>query len=350
MVRFSVVTLLDVARAAGVSRSTASNVFAHPSRVNPKLRQKIEETAQRLGYLGPDPRGRFLRQGQVNAIGIVPPGAWGVADSLRNPVYHQFLSGVAESCDLKGFSLVIIPDRLGNGGIGSALVDGLIFGRIEHIAETKPAQLRRLPFVVMDVDAGPAISSVSVDAHAGGYEAARHLIDLGHRHFAIMSFHRSQREAILHAPGIERSAESSGMETDQEKYRGFADGLRESGIEIRNVPMVQAGPWDARAAGLLLDASPHATAVFSMSIMQGIAVLKEAQRRGLHVPRDLSVVGFNDILEAALCDPPLTTVDSCTAEKGRIAAEIVLTGMQGERRVLKPQLIIRRSTGMAPSR
>lgn len=346
--RFSTVTLLDVARAAGVSRSTASNAFTHPTRVKPELRQKVEATAQRLGYLGPDPRGRLLRQGTVNAIGIVPPGDWGVEDSLRNPVYHQFLSGVAETCDLSGASLVIIPDRLGSGGIGAALVDGLIFGRIAHIGETEPAQLRRIPFVVVDVDAGPAISSVSVDARAGAYRAARHLIDLGHQHFALMSFGRDRREAIFHAPGLDRSTEAMGMETDQEKYRGYGDGLREAGIEIGKLPMVQADPWDKRAAGLLLDAAPNATAILSMSVMQAIAVVAEAQHRGMNVPKQLSVVGFNDISDAELNNPPITTVDGMSREKGRIAAGVVLGTHPPGKHVIAPKLNVRGSTAPAP--
>jgi DNA-binding LacI/PurR family transcriptional regulator len=138
-----VIRLVDVAEAAGVSRGTASNVFNNPELVRPKLRQKVQAAARELGYLGPDPKGRLLRAGKFNAIGVMPPSDWGVADSLRNPVFDLFLLGVGEACDEIGANLVIVPGRTGNGGVKTALVDGFIFGRVEHLAEVELAQLRR---------------------------------------------------------------------------------------------------------------------------------------------------------------------------------------------------------------
>ena len=103
--------LIDVAKAAGVSRSTASNVFNNPERVRPKLRQRVEAAAREFGFHGPDPKGRLLRGGKFNAIAVMPPSEWGVVDSLRNPVYDRYLLGVGEVCDEVGANLVIVPDR-----------------------------------------------------------------------------------------------------------------------------------------------------------------------------------------------------------------------------------------------
>jgi hypothetical protein len=125
--RRDVARLVDVAKAARVSRGTASNVFNSPEVVRPKLRKRVETAARKLGYLGPDPKGRLLRAGKFNAIGVMPPSDWGVADSLRNPVFDLFLLGVAEACDEFGANLVIVPGRSDNGGIKTALVDGFIF-------------------------------------------------------------------------------------------------------------------------------------------------------------------------------------------------------------------------------
>jgi DNA-binding LacI/PurR family transcriptional regulator len=340
--------LIDVAKSAGVSRSTASYVFNNPDVVRPKLRQRVEDAARAMGYLGPDPKGRLLRAGKFNAIGVLPPSEWGVADSLRNPVFDLFLRGVAEVCDEIGANLVLLGGKSHNGGIKTALVDGFIFGRGEHLAQIEPARLRRLPFAVVDFDPGPNISSVRVDARAGSYAAAKHLIDQGHRRFGIISFLRTAGAARLHPPDRKRSAEAAGMPTDQEKLQGYADALSEAGIDIEAIPMVQADPWDPAAAGMILDAAPDATAILSMSVMQGIAVLNEARRRGLSVPRDLSVIGYNDIADAARSSPPLTTVDGMGEEKGRAAARIVLEGGPPRHQVLTPQLIIRASTGAPP--
>ena len=81
------------------------------------LRQKVEAAARNLGYLGPDPKGRLLRAGKFNGIGVMPPSDWGVVDSLRNPVFDLFLLGVGEACDEIGANLVIVPGRTGNNGI-----------------------------------------------------------------------------------------------------------------------------------------------------------------------------------------------------------------------------------------
>jgi DNA-binding LacI/PurR family transcriptional regulator len=343
-----VARLIDVAKAAGVSRSTASNVFNTPEMVRPKLRQRVEAAARELDYAGPDPKGRLLRAGKFNAIGVMPPSDWGVADSLRNPVFDLFLLGVGEVCDEVGANLVILPGGTGNGGIRTALVDGFIFGRGEHLAQVEPARLRRLPFAVVDFDPGPSISSVRVDARAGCYAAAKHLIDHGHRRFGILSFLRSSGPARVHPAGQRRGPEAAGMPTDQEKFLGYAEALFGAGLDINDVAMVQADPWDRDAARMMLDAAPEASAILSMSVMQGIAVIGEARRRGLSVPRDLSVVGYNDIPDAARCDPPLTTIDGMGVQKGRAAAHIVFGGGPPRHEILKPQLIMRASTGQAP--
>lgn len=338
------IKLIDVARAANVSRSTASNVFSNPTRVRVALREKVEAAAKALDYAGPNPKGRILRMGKINALGVVGPAQMGVAESLGNQVFSQFLLGVAQSCDAVGASMVLVPDTPGKRGIGSALVDGFIFGRTEHLSELEPARLRRLPFVVVDFDAGPDVNSVRVDARAGAKAAARHLLELGHRRFAIMSVLRHSGPFISFPPGTDRPPSMAGIQIDQEKLVGYAEAFAQAGLSIDAIPIVQANPSDPDAAGALLEMAPDATAFLSMTVMQGTAIVREAQNRGRKVPQDLSVVGFNDSREAALSHPPLTTIDSLTTEKGRIAAELVLGGEHGKHHVLSPLLMIRGST------
>ena len=341
--------LIDVAKAAGVSRSTASNVFNNPERVRPKVRERVERVAGEMGYLGPDPKGRLLRDGKVNAIGIVPTGGWGVAECVSNPSMQLVLQGVGDACDEVGANLVIMSDVGRNrSSVRTAVVDGFILGRIEHLKEIEEARLRRLPFVVVDADAGPEINSVRADARAGCREAGRHLVSLGHRRFAIMSFLRGFGPAVYHPPAAGRGFGISGMLLDQEKMRGYADALAEAGIAIDEVPVVQAQPWDRDAAAFLLDKAPDATAILSMMDMQAIAVIREARRRGRDVARDLSVIGYNDIPEAATSEPPLTTVAGMQVEKGRAAARLLFAGGPPRQELLPAELILRASTGPAP--
>jgi DNA-binding LacI/PurR family transcriptional regulator len=109
-------------------------------------------------------------------------------------------------------------------------VDGFIFGRVEHLAEVELARLRRLPFAVVDFDPGPSISSVCVDALSGCYAAAKHLIELGHRRFGILSFLRSSGSARVHHPGQRRGPEAAGTQTGQEKFN--ASGKTVHGIRV----------------------------------------------------------------------------------------------------------------------
>ena len=342
------VRLIDVARAAGVSRSTASNVFNKPEIVRPKLRKRVEVAAGELGYAGPDPKGRLLRAGKFNAIAVMPPSEWSVVDTIRNPVVNLFLQGVGEVCDLHGASLVVISGTAAHDSVRTALVDGIIFSRIDQLAEVEAARLRRLPFAVVDFDPGPSISSVRVDARAGAYQAAKHLVELGHRKFAILSFLREPGVARLHPVGQPRAPDAAGTYTDQEKLRGYADALGEAGLSVDDVPMVQADVYDTNAPRLMLDAAPDATAFLSMSVMQGIGLIEEAQRRSRSVPGDLSVVGYNDTPDAARCTPQLTTVDGMGTQKGREAAQLVYAGGPPRHIIIKPELIVRGSTGRAP--
>lgn len=339
-------TLVEVARAAGVSRSTASNAFAHPERVRSEVLRRVEAAASALGYAGPDPRGRLLRTGKVHALGVRAFAELGVADALRNPVYRQFLEGVGEVCDDAGANMMVFPDRP-RSGVDSALVDGLILNRVEQLAEIDSARLRRMPLVVVDVDAGPDVGSVRVDARAGFREAAQHLLDLGHRRFAVLSFLRAFGPPRFFPPRRSRPADAAGMPVDQEKLAGFAEALAAAGGDLDSVPMVQAHFSDPDAAAMLLDLAPDATAVLSMSVMQALAVVAEARRRGRETPRDLSVIGFNDTPAAA--DAGLSTVDGRTTEKGRIAARLVLEGGPAQRILLPTGLILRASTGPPPA-
>jgi DNA-binding LacI/PurR family transcriptional regulator len=344
-------TLEDVARFAGVSRGTVSNVFNNPGIVSEAVREKVEAAAGQLGYAGPDPRGRLLQTGKVNAIGVITVGESRIA-TMFTGYFPAFLVGVAEVCDERGSSLTLISGVADERtrGIRDAVVDGFIISRAHEPILIDSLRRRRLPFVIIDDDGGPETSSVRGDARSGCQRAATHLIDLGHRRFAIMSFLRDLGPATYHPPGEVRSPWIAGMPLDQEKYRGYADAFRRVGIDIGDVPVVQANPWDRDAAALILDKAPDATAILSMSDMQAIAILEEAQRRGRSVPEQLSVVGYNDIPQAALAHPPLTTVVSDGLVRGRRAAQLLFDGGPVRNEVLPTSLVVRGSSGPVAAR
>jgi DNA-binding LacI/PurR family transcriptional regulator len=155
------------------------------------------------------------------------------------------------------------------------------------------------------------------------------------------------RSPILHAGAEAHHQLMAGYPPDHERLSGCAEVLAGVGISINDVPIVEINSNEgvAEGAALLLDSAPDATAVLALAgDPQAIGVLDEARRRNINVPRDLSVVGFDDTPEAARADPPLTTIVQPTVEKGRVAARILFEAGPPRQVVLPVQLIVRSST------
>ncbi|MGN6489226.1 MAG: LacI family DNA-binding transcriptional regulator [Devosia sp.] len=344
------IKLSDVARAAGVSLGTASNVFNRPHLVRTTMRDHVKRVAAELGFSGPDPVGRLLMGGKANAIGVLPAGDMSVAFTIGSPYLSALLLGIAEVCDANGANLLVVSgarDRKA-WAINHALVDGFVLGNLDEIP-LLAARQRQVPFVLIDVDAGPNTNSVGVDGRAGARLAAEHLLGLGHRRFAILAVQRAPREPIWHRPATSPRQLKGGYPLDHDKLAGYADALAAAGIPIDSVPMVEAFPPLAQqGAQLLLDKAPEATAILVMADRNAIALLAEARARGIDVPRRLSVIGFDDVPNAPLATPPLTTVRQDTVEKGRAGARLLFEGGPPRQLKLPVELVVRGSTGPAP--
>lgn len=342
------VRLSDVAKAAGVSLGTASNVFNRPDVVRPEVREQVLEAARTLAYTGPDAVGRLLMGGLAHAIAVIPPGDMPVSFAMASPYLRALVTGIAEICDEQGASLVI-----GSGAddrkawtIQNALVDGFILGHLSEIDLVR-ARRRKVPFVVMDMAGGADVNSVRIDVRTGARLAAEHLLKLGHRRFAIVSVQRHPAEAIWHPPSSEARQLLAGYPIDHEKLLGYADALSAAGINIESVPLAEIyppSPWAETGAEMLLAKAPEATAILVMSDKNALAVVQRAISSGRRVPDDLSVVGFDDVAEAATLQPPLTTVRQDIAEKGRVAARMLFSGETPSQIVLPVDLVVRGTT------
>jgi DNA-binding LacI/PurR family transcriptional regulator len=345
------IKLADVARAAGVSQGTASNVFSRPEIVRPEVRRRVEESARQLGYGGPDPKGRLLRAGKVNAIGVV------VMDKLTyffsDPFNREFMRGLSEVCDARGAGIALVSavdEASAAWNINSAVVDGFIVQCIEAgdrlIELTKR---RKLPFVAVDIDAGPEASSILTDDRGGARMAAEHLLGLGHRHFGILSLEITGDGHTGRVDRLRREAAKYGATRD--RLLGYEDAFNAAGIAIDEVPIIESfnDPEGAAAgAAALLDSAPGMTAVLAMSDVLALAMLSGARKRGVRVPEELSIVGFDDVPEAAAAEPPLTTIFQPILEKGRLAGRMIFDRGPPRKEVLPVKLVLRGTT--APPR
>ncbi|MGX9179578.1 LacI family DNA-binding transcriptional regulator [Mesorhizobium sp. BHbdii] len=338
-------TLADVGRVAGVSRGTVSNVFNHPDLVRSDVRERVEAAARQLGYDGPDPRGRVLRNGKFNAIGFMPPGAYAIADVIRSPYGRELVLGVSLACDEAGATLSLVngTEETRTSTIREALVDGFILGHSVDIDLITSAQRRRLPFVILESDAGPDINSIRIDGRSGALMAVGHLAALGHRHFVILSIRRTSGPPIVHMPG--KGKITAGFQLDYERLDGFAQGLTEVNLSVDDFPIIETTPGDPSAGAVVFDRFPEATAILTMSDWQAITVLDEAVRRGINIPEHVSVVGFDGTAESARTTPPLTTVTHDIVGKGRLAAQMVFENGQPRQIIMSVELVVRGSTG-----
>jgi DNA-binding LacI/PurR family transcriptional regulator len=345
------VTLADVAAHLGVSRTTVSNAYNRPNQLSPTLREKVLAAARELGYNGPDPMARGLRRGQTGSLGLVFDAPLSYA--FTDPAAALFLKGMATSLEEHGAALSIVP-RLPEGAersaelVRSALVDGyMLFCTAADDPRYAAVRVRGLPFVLIEYEDDPTAAHVQIDDVAGAEAAARHLVELGHRNVAIVSGYQNGVVTGPEAQGSSRWRVQSG------RLAGWRAGLEAGGIDWGAVPVSGAGGSDAgggaRAAAALLDRADRPTAILALSDLQALGVLRAAAERGIDVPGELSVVGFDDIPQAAAATPPLTTVAQLHEEKGRAAVRLLVSGADPADSVLLPcHLVVRASTGPAP--
>jgi DNA-binding LacI/PurR family transcriptional regulator len=335
------VTLLTIAEALGISRTTVSNAYNRPDQLSPARREEILAKARELGYAGPDPRGRGLRQGRVGAVGLIEKS---LPAALSDPASLLMLGGVAEACDEAGVALVLIPRRtdgdLVHDIVRSAVVDGFV-AHCDALDDERRTivEERRLPIVVLDGRRTPGDPTVDIDEEGGAHAVADHVLSLGHRRLAVVRF---QPLTI----GMVNSVA-------ERRLAGYRAAAASHGVDPSSVTVVDGWAYDRdemiAVATALLSRPDRPTAVLAMSDEMAVAVIAAARSLGLSVPSDLSVTGFDDTSTAASSDPPLTTVHQPHADKGAAAVRMLLADGAGPQQVTFPvSLVVRASTAPPP--
>ncbi|RWB72251.1 LacI family DNA-binding transcriptional regulator [Mesorhizobium sp.] len=344
--------LADIAKAAGVSHGTASNVFSRPEIVRAEVRERVKAVAEAMGYAGPDPKGRLLRAGKVNAIGVATTEH--LSYFFDDPFARVMMAGISQACDTTGAGIALVSARDDEKlawNIQSALVDGFILFCIEggpRLVEL--TRERRLPFVALELGFDDdTISMIGVDNVAGARLAARHLAELGHRRFAVLSLPFGDGRVGLVAPERFGTAIYAGS---RNRLAGYFEELSQFGIDTAKVPVYEteneAVTTRAGLETIFANGDPP-TAILAMSDRMAMVAIEWLVERGLSVPGDVSVIGFDGVPDGVLCLPPLTTIAQPIVEIGRRAARMILDYDGTVRReTLDLELIVRSSTGPAP--
>ena len=343
-------TLDTVARAAGVSRMTVSNAYNRPDQIAGQTREKVLRIARELGYAGPDPAARSLRRGRAGTVGVLLTERLPYA--FADPGLVAFLHGVATELADAGQALLLVPaeSNTDHALVRNAVVDGFV---LASLARDDPAVAdvldRRLPVVTWGQPKLPNVPSVGIDNARAVGKAARHLLDLGHRRFGVVTLGPVVANADADVPGNRLAM--------RRRVSGFVRTLSGAGIDAAGVTMAGA-TRNSRAAGavavrelLALPAKRRPTAIFAVTDVLALGALDAAAEAGIDVPQMLSVVGFDDIGEAAASTPPLTTGSQSLFEQGRIAARVVLDLLAGTVPALPritPELVVRGSTARPP--
>lgn len=327
-------TMKDVAQKANVSTATVSRALMNPDKVSQTTRNKVEKAALEVGYF-PQAMGRNTKRNESRTILVIVP-------DICDPFFSEIIRGIEVTAASQGY-LVLIGDCAHQNQQEKTFIDLIITKQIDGMLllgsrlpfDASIEEQRNLPPMVMANEFAPELElpTVHIDNLTAAFNAVNFLHELGH-----------QRIGCIAGP--------EEMPLCHYRLQGYVQALRRSGITVdphyiaRGNFTYEAG---ANALEQLLALPQPPTAVFCHSDIMALGALSLAKRRGLKVPDDLSIIGFDNISLSEFCDPPLTTVSQPRFDIGREAMLLLLDQLSGQNvssgsRLLDCELVVRGST------
>lgn len=329
----------DVAKLSGVSTATVSHVINKTRFVRDATKQKVLEAIETAGYT-PNIHARNLASGQSRTLGLI------ISD-ITNPFFPDLVKSIQERALELGYDVIVLntnyePER--DAPYVQRLLELRVRGVMVLTTEMDLSVIERLssrkiPVVFLDIGkVGPHTSNIRVNYESGVHQAVEHLLELGHRQITFIG-----------GPARFKSA--------QFRRQAFLRTMKKHGAALHTEPVICEGDFKLesgeQAVRDLLAMRNRPTAILAANDLMAVGAMRELKRAGLQVPRDISVVGCDDIWLAKLFDPQLTTIMIPRAQIGAAAVEAVLHtnsggGHSGQEIRIPTQLLVRESTGIAP--
>lgn len=320
-----------VAREAGVSPSTVSRILNGTAQVSHAKTSAVEQAIARLNFQ-PNPVARGLARGRTHTIGVI-------TQAIDSPFYGEGLRGIEDCLEKVGYTPLFVSGHWRQADeqacfkqLQARRVDGIIVltGCLPDSFLTAAA--RHLPLVLTGRTlTGDSLYSINFDNYEGARLATRHLIDLGHDKIAFIAGPTDRADAA-------------------ERLRGYRAALGEAGFTF-DPELVVKGDYreiqGSMAVRQLIDLRVNFTSIFAANDQTAYGATLELHRKGLRVPDDISVVGFDDLRNSSYCIPPLTTIHHGIYEIGQAAAMAIIDLIEGRtpsQCALPPELIIRESS------
>ena len=332
------VSIKDVAREAGVSTATVSYVLNDTPRqsISGETAERVRAAVKKLDYV-PNLNARSLSSRKTSLIGVVIPQTEpGREFMFSNPFYGDLLSSAEYAARQNGYHLLLSGSESGQSYAGIARnrgVDGIIIVGAYPTRFLDELQELAIPVVLVDTYVKhPAYHTIGIDDRLGGKMATDYLIGKGHRKIAFVAGQIEEHGVV------------------QKRYQGYRDALEAAGIPYIQGQVYQGNisfDYAQAVAQEMLDRGQGETAAFASADILGMGLIKGLRRLKLRVPEDLSIVGFDDVYLARMCDPSLTTVRQDIAAKGIYAVQFILDALEGktgkQERILPIDIVERES-------
>jgi LacI family transcriptional regulator len=330
-------TISDIAREMGVSKTTVSRAINNKPDILPETRKRILELVEKYNYQ-PSALAKGININKSNTIGIIIPHD--IDYILMNPYYDEIIRGIVKEADVLGYFILLIYCRNKNylNVIYQDRLDGLIVisPGLNHKNIVRNIEKTQIPFILTSrMPEVETVPHLCVNDHKGAKIAVRHLLELGH-----------YRIGFINGPLI--------LASSLDRLRGYKDTLEENGIPFEPKLVVEGAntlETGFQSMEILLDSAPP-TAVFIAGDFMALGAMNAVQKRGLRIPKDISVIGFDGIQIAGIANPPLTTINQSILNKGKRCVDLLVDLISGKdvpvTTELDVDIVVRESTGPAP--